>query len=156
MYWLPLLAGVEFVAVFAGAANTSIASTLMAMELFWAEVEFTPAVACVVSYLFSVTPAFTALSASATPSIAMCQKAYDWASCPLTARPVAARRNSPSIPTGKPRDRSMNDDVSALRLYFPLSSPRAPRLLDSVMTKSLDTMVAGLPQISTCVPSSIT
>ena len=50
---LPLLAGVGFVAVFAGAANTPIASTLMAMELFGAEVGVYAALACVVSYLFS-------------------------------------------------------------------------------------------------------
>ncbi|WP_394791388.1 voltage-gated chloride channel family protein [Rhodoferax sp.] len=49
----PLLAGVGFVAVFAGAANTPIASTLMAMELFGAEIGVYAAVACVVSYLFS-------------------------------------------------------------------------------------------------------
>jgi H+/Cl- antiporter ClcA len=49
----PLLAGLGFVAVFAGAANTPIASTLMAMELFGAEVGVLAALACVVSYLFS-------------------------------------------------------------------------------------------------------
>lgn len=49
----PLLAGMGFVAVFAGAANTPIASTFMAMELFGAEVGVYAMVACVVSYLFS-------------------------------------------------------------------------------------------------------
>ncbi len=49
----PLLAGVGFVAVFAGAANTPIASTLMAVELFGAEVGIYAGLACVVSYLFS-------------------------------------------------------------------------------------------------------
>lgn len=48
-----LLAGVGFVAVFAGAANTPLASTLMAMELFGAEVGVYAALACIVSYLFS-------------------------------------------------------------------------------------------------------
>jgi H+/Cl- antiporter ClcA len=48
-----MLAGIGFVAVFAGAANTPIASTLMAMELFGAEVGVFAAIACVVSYLFS-------------------------------------------------------------------------------------------------------
>ncbi|CAN5771991.1 voltage-gated chloride channel family protein [soil metagenome] len=48
-----LLAGVGFVAVFAGAANTPIASTLMAIELFGAEIGVYAAIACVVSYLFS-------------------------------------------------------------------------------------------------------
>ncbi|MCC7698000.1 voltage-gated chloride channel family protein [Janthinobacterium sp. EB271-G4-7A] len=48
-----LLAAVGFVAVFAGAANTPIASTLMAMELFGAEIGVYAAIACVVAYLFS-------------------------------------------------------------------------------------------------------
>jgi H+/Cl- antiporter ClcA len=50
---VPLLAGIGFVAVFAGAANTPIASTLMAMELFGADIGVYAGVACVVSYLFS-------------------------------------------------------------------------------------------------------
>lgn len=49
----PLLAGIGFVAVFSGAANTPIASTLMAMELFGAEIGVYAAIACIVSYLFS-------------------------------------------------------------------------------------------------------
>jgi H+/Cl- antiporter ClcA len=48
-----LLAAVGFVAVFAGAANTPIASTLMAMELFGAEVGVFAALACVMSYVCS-------------------------------------------------------------------------------------------------------
>jgi H+/Cl- antiporter ClcA len=48
-----LLAGMGFVAVFAGAANTPIASTLMAVELFGAEAGSYAAIACVASYLFS-------------------------------------------------------------------------------------------------------
>jgi H+/Cl- antiporter ClcA len=45
-----LLAAVGFVAVFAGAANTPLASTLMAMELFGAEVGVFAALACTTSY----------------------------------------------------------------------------------------------------------
>ncbi len=56
-YVLPLppslLAGMGFVAVFAGAANTPLASSLMAIELFGAEAGAYAAVACVFSYLFS-------------------------------------------------------------------------------------------------------
>ena len=48
-----LLAAVGFVAVFAGAANTPIASTLMAMELFGAEVGVFAGLACVMSYMCS-------------------------------------------------------------------------------------------------------
>jgi H+/Cl- antiporter ClcA len=49
----PLLAGMGFCAVFAGAANTPLASTLMAMELFGGEAGIYAGIACVVSYLFS-------------------------------------------------------------------------------------------------------
>jgi len=48
-----LLAGMGFVAVFAGAANTPLASTFMAFELFGPEVGAYAGIACVVSYLFS-------------------------------------------------------------------------------------------------------
>ena len=48
-----LLTGMGFAAVFSGAANTPIASTLMAMELFGAEAGAYAGIACVVSYLFS-------------------------------------------------------------------------------------------------------
>ncbi len=48
-----LLAGMGFVAVFAGAANTPIASTLMAVELFGGEAGAYAGIACVISYLFS-------------------------------------------------------------------------------------------------------
>ncbi len=48
-----LLAAVGFVAVFAGAANTPISSTLMAIELFGAEIGVFAALACVMSYVCS-------------------------------------------------------------------------------------------------------
>ena len=50
---IPVLAGLGFVAVFAGAANTPIASTVMAIELFGPEIGVLAGIACVVSYLFS-------------------------------------------------------------------------------------------------------
>ncbi|WP_148715718.1 voltage-gated chloride channel family protein [Chitinolyticbacter meiyuanensis] len=52
---LPLaqLAAIGFVAVFAGAANTPLATTLMAMELFGVEIGPLAAVGCVTAYLFS-------------------------------------------------------------------------------------------------------
>jgi H+/Cl- antiporter ClcA len=56
-YFIPLpvgmLAGLGFVAVFAGAANTPIATTFMAIELFGIEMGIYAAIASVVSYLFS-------------------------------------------------------------------------------------------------------
>ncbi|HEY0297246.1 MAG TPA: voltage-gated chloride channel family protein [Bordetella sp.] len=48
-----MLAGIGFVAVFAGAANTPIATTLMAMELFGAGIGPLAAVGCITAYLFS-------------------------------------------------------------------------------------------------------
>ena len=50
---VPLLAGMGFAGVFAGAANTPVASTLLAMELFGSEAGIYAGIACVVSYLFS-------------------------------------------------------------------------------------------------------
>jgi H+/Cl- antiporter ClcA len=50
---MPLLAGMGFCAVFAGAANTPLASTLMAMEMFGSESGVYVGIACVVSYVFS-------------------------------------------------------------------------------------------------------
>jgi len=50
---MPLLAGMGFVAVFAGATNTPIACTLMGIELFGADGGVFIALACVVAYLFS-------------------------------------------------------------------------------------------------------
>ena len=47
------LAALGFVAVFAGAANTPLACTLMAIELFGAPIGVYAALACVVSYLCS-------------------------------------------------------------------------------------------------------
>lgn len=48
-----LLAGMGFVAVFAGATNTPIACSIMAIELFGAECGVYVAIACVVAYLLS-------------------------------------------------------------------------------------------------------
>ncbi|AZA94017.1 chloride channel protein [Chryseobacterium nakagawai] len=48
-----LLAGMGFVAVFAGATNTPLACMLMGIELFGAECSVYIAIACVVSYLLS-------------------------------------------------------------------------------------------------------
>jgi H+/Cl- antiporter ClcA len=50
---LGMLAGLGFVAVFAGAANTPIAGTIMAMELFGGAIGPFAALACFASYLFS-------------------------------------------------------------------------------------------------------
>lgn len=50
---MALLAGMGFVAVFAGATNTPIACSLMGIELFGADCGIFVAVACVIAYLFS-------------------------------------------------------------------------------------------------------
>ncbi|MGV8917861.1 MAG: voltage-gated chloride channel family protein [Pseudomonas sp.] len=48
-----MLAGIGFVAVFAGAANTPLATIVMAMELFGPEIGPLAAIACIASYLVS-------------------------------------------------------------------------------------------------------
>ncbi|MCT3744678.1 voltage-gated chloride channel family protein [Elizabethkingia anophelis] len=48
-----LLAGMGFVAVFAGATNTPMACTIMAMELFGVDCGVYAAIACIVAYLLS-------------------------------------------------------------------------------------------------------
>lgn len=48
-----MLAGLGFVAVFAGAANTPIATIVMAIELFGPEIAPFAAIACIAAYLFS-------------------------------------------------------------------------------------------------------
>ncbi len=50
---IPLMVAIGFVAVFAGAANTPLACTVMAVELFGGQGVVLFAVACVVSYIFS-------------------------------------------------------------------------------------------------------
>ena len=50
---LSFMAGIGFVAVFAGATNTPIACTLMGIELFGIEAGMYLGIACVASYLFS-------------------------------------------------------------------------------------------------------
>jgi H+/Cl- antiporter ClcA len=50
---MPLLAGMGFVAVFAGATNTPIACTIMGIELFGVQGGVFIAIACVTAYLFS-------------------------------------------------------------------------------------------------------
>ncbi|MET0264103.1 MAG: voltage-gated chloride channel family protein [Duganella sp.] len=49
----PMLAALGFVAVFAGAANTPLACTIMAIELFGPQIGPFAALACVTAYLFS-------------------------------------------------------------------------------------------------------
>jgi len=48
-----MMAGLGFVGVFAGAANTPIATTLMALELFGPQIGPFAAMACMAAYLFS-------------------------------------------------------------------------------------------------------
>ena len=50
---VPLLAGLGFVAVFAGAANTPLACTVMGVEIFGSGAIVPFAVACVIAYVFS-------------------------------------------------------------------------------------------------------
>lgn len=49
----PFLAGLGFVAVFAGAANTPLACTIMAVEIFGGDIALYAGIACVFSYMAS-------------------------------------------------------------------------------------------------------
>lgn len=49
----PFLAGLGFVAVFAGAANTPLACTIMAIEIFGGDIALYAGIACVFSYMAS-------------------------------------------------------------------------------------------------------
>ncbi|MNT79860.1 hypothetical protein D3C72_2192460 [compost metagenome] len=51
--YAPFLAGLGFIAVFCGAANTPVACFLMGIELFGGEGAVYFFIACLVSYLFS-------------------------------------------------------------------------------------------------------
>ena len=50
---VPLMAARGFIAVFAGAANVPLASTIMGVELFGGDALVLYAVACITSYVFS-------------------------------------------------------------------------------------------------------
>ncbi len=65
---IPFLAALGFVAVFAGAANTPLACTLMAMELFGASIGLYAGLACVASYLLSGQPGIYRSQRRAPPS----------------------------------------------------------------------------------------
>lgn len=51
--YAPFLAGLGFIAVFSGAANTPIACFLMGIELFGSDAAVYMFIACIISYLFS-------------------------------------------------------------------------------------------------------
>jgi len=50
---IDLLAGIGFIAVFAGATNTPLACTIMGVELFGSQYLIYFATACFIAYLFS-------------------------------------------------------------------------------------------------------
>jgi len=72
-----LLAGMGFVAVFAGATNTPLACTLMALELFGSECGVYVAIACVVSYLFSGNNSIYQAQVSEGPKITVTTREED-------------------------------------------------------------------------------
>jgi PII-like signaling protein len=115
-----LLAGMGFVAVFAGAANTPIASTLMAMELFGPEAGAFSAIACVVSYLFSGHARIYQSQRIGTSKhrVLAHEEGYSLASA-ATARlrpKVDVHTTTPLFWKGIPS--VLNKEFSVLRLYF--------------------------------------
>ena len=92
-----LLAAMGFVAVFAGAANTPLACTLLGLELFGANAGVYLALACVVAYLFS---GHTGMYGAQVIGQAKHLRYGREQGRPL--REVSARRASGQAPGGKP------------------------------------------------------
>ena len=119
-----LLAGMGFVAVFAGSANTPITSTLMAMELFGSEAGAYAGIACVVSYLLSGHNGIYSaqrigkskhLSRVAEEGLSLAQVSK-WG--------VSSASDLKAIHTSNPVGATHMKDLTVLRLYFSASEMR--------------------------------
>ena len=99
----PLLAGMGFVGVFAGAANTPVAATVMAIELFGASAGSYVAIACIVSYRCSGhTGIYRAQRVSASKHTSLAhQQGSSIAEVEIDgiAAPVAAQAESNGLPS---------------------------------------------------------
>lgn len=128
-YILPLppslLAGMGFVAVFAGAANTPIASTLMAIELFGGEAGAYAGIACVFSYLFSGHAGIYN-----SQRVGRSKHHANAAEEGLSLALVAKARDIPELSANESLDRlnlmggTMMGNLTILRLYFSASQVR--------------------------------
>lgn len=88
------MAGIGFVAVFAGAANTPLATTFMAMELFGTEMAVFSAVGCFTAYLFQDIPGFIMPSESVMPKAADTVHLFRLSYAFLKFQPFAGRNLS--------------------------------------------------------------
>ena len=100
---IPLLAAICFVAVFAGAANTPLACTVMALELFGAANVVFFAIACVISYFASAHRGIYNSQRIGTPK--------GWARDDLDAQTLGSvgRRRRPWLPASR-QDAAGTDD----------------------------------------------
>ncbi|HEY9641555.1 MAG TPA: voltage-gated chloride channel family protein [Coleofasciculaceae cyanobacterium] len=100
-----LLAGMGFVAVFGAAANTPLASTLMAIELFGLPAGAFAGIACIVSYIFS---GHAGIYRSQRIGLSKYPKVFVEKGVSLATRshPKPAQKNSATIPQSSP---SSND-----------------------------------------------
>ncbi len=123
---VPLLAGMGFCAVFAGAANTPLASTLMAMELFGSEAGVYAGIACVVSYLFSGHSSIYGAQRIGLSKYAgsLEEEGFSIATLPRFRRQPEYKAGAKFHPLGfqeGPDNTSMNQ-ITILRLYFSASA----------------------------------
>lgn len=120
-----LLAGMGFVGVFAGAANTPLASTLMAIELFGPEAGAYAALACVVSYLSSGHAGiYTAQRVGKSKhSTAVADEGMSLALIAKTRNDVPGVLDGTNSRNGF-MEAPMSDQLSVLRLYFSAAEMR--------------------------------
>lgn len=94
------MAGIGFVAVFAGAANTPLATTFMAMELFGTEMAVFSALGCFTAYLFQAIPEFIMPSESVMQKVANTAR-LSRQTCVFLKFPLLAGRSIPLYPLTK-------------------------------------------------------
>ena len=120
-----LLAGMGFVAVFAGSANTPITSTLMAMELFGSEVGAYAGIACVVSYMLSGhNGIYSAQRIGKSKHLSrVAEEGLSLAQISKLGEPSAADQPKVTNTSGPPGAVNLRE-LSVLRLYFSASEMR--------------------------------
>jgi H+/Cl- antiporter ClcA/PII-like signaling protein len=115
----PLLAGMGFCAVFAGAANTPVASTLLAMELFGSEAGIYAGIACVVSYLFS---GHSGIYGAQRIGLRKYAPADHEESFEITTHHAVPRTGLQALKIQREIDEPTMNQITILRLYFAASA----------------------------------
>lgn len=128
---MPLLAGMGLAAVFAGAANTPLASTLMAFELFGHQAGVYAGIACIVSYMFS---GHAGIYGSQRIGLSKYSSMAEEEGLSLAHLPQA--RSAPPIDLHndlhfwgflKGEEELLMENLAALRLYFHYGARRAKK-----------------------------